>query len=105
MCHDPEIRLEGDGEFLYAARNNNGEGIKVNAQTGEVVLHLPFPEESGLGLEVFKPTAITVAANGDIFLSDGYASNIIFRFDKVGKYLSHFGQKGKGCASSTPPTG
>jgi hypothetical protein len=45
-------------------------------------------------LDKFSPTAITVAPNGDIFLADGYASNVIFRFDKTGKYLSHFGEKG-----------
>lgn len=92
--HDMEIRTEADGEFIYAARNNNAEGIKFNAHTGEVTLKLPFPKESGLSLMKFSPTAITVAANGDIFLSDGYASNHIFKFDKTGKYLKHFGTKG-----------
>lgn len=94
--HDLEIRDEEGGEFIYAARNNNAEGIKFNAKTGEIVLKLPFPEESGLGLNKFNPTAITVADNGDIFLSNGYASNHIFKFDKDGKYLSHFGSKGNG---------
>ncbi|HTN76103.1 MAG TPA: hypothetical protein VL096_12680 [Pirellulaceae bacterium] len=92
--HDLEIREEEGGEFIYGARNNNAEGIKFNAHTGEIVLKLPFPEESGLGLKKFSPTAITVAPNGDIFLSDGYASNHIFKFDKTGKYLKHFGTKG-----------
>ena len=66
--HDMKIRAEADGEFIYAARNNNAEGIKFNAQTGEIVLKLPFPEASGLKLKKFNPTAITVAPNGDIFL-------------------------------------
>ncbi|HQX53863.1 MAG TPA: 6-bladed beta-propeller [Planctomycetaceae bacterium] len=92
--HDMEIRQEGDREFIYGARNNNAEGIKFDAETGDIVLKLPFPEESGLGLKKFNPTAITVAPNGDIFLSDGYASNRVFKFDKTGKYLMHFGQKG-----------
>ena len=92
--HDIEIRKEADGEYLYGARNANAEGIKINAETGAVVLKLPFPEESGLALKKFSPTAITVAPNGDIFLSDGYASNHIFKFDKTGKYLKHFGTKG-----------
>ena len=92
--HDMEIRAEADGEFIYGARNANAEGIKFNAHTGEIVLKLPFPKESGLGLMKFNPTAITVAPNGDIFLSDGYASNHIFKFDKTGKYLKHFGEKG-----------
>ena len=92
--HDMEIRTEGDNEFIYGARNANAEGIKFNAHSGEIVLKLPFPEESGLKLKQFNPTAITVAPNGDIFLSDGYASNHIFKFDKTGKYLKHFGEKG-----------
>lgn len=94
-CHDLEIRAEGDAEFIYAARNNNNEGIKFNAHTGEIVLKLGLPpEESGLKLTKMSPTAITVAPNGDIFLSDGYASNHIIKYDKTGKYIKHFGQKG-----------
>jgi len=94
MLHDIKIREEGGDEFVYGARNNAAEGIKFKAYGGEVVLRLKFPEESGLKLAAFKPTAMTVAPNGDIFLSDGYASNHIFRFDKTGKYLKHFGTKG-----------
>lgn len=92
--HDIEIRTEGDAEFIYGARNVAGEGIKFNAHTGEIVLTLGFPEESGLGLKKLSATAITVAPNGDIFLADGYASNYIFKFDQTGKYLKHFGSKG-----------
>jgi hypothetical protein len=92
--HDIEIRDEADGEYIYGARNANAEGVKFNAVTGAFALKLPFPKESGLDLKQFSPTAITVAPNGDIFLSDGYASNHIFKFDKTGKYLKHFGTKG-----------
>jgi hypothetical protein len=92
--HDIEIRKEADGEYLYGARNANAEGIKIDTESGAVVLRLPFPQESGLALTKFSPTAITVAPNGDIFLSDGYASNHIFKFDRTGKYLKHFGTKG-----------
>ena len=94
--HDVEIRDEADGEFIYGARNANAEGIKFSALTGDIVLRLPFPEASGLKLKRFNPTAITVAPNGDIILSDGYASDHIFKFDKTGKYLMHFGDKGNG---------
>jgi hypothetical protein len=94
--HDMEIRDEAEGEFIYGARNANAEGIKFNAESGDIVLKLGFPEESGLKLQQFNPTAITVAPNGDIILADGYASNYIFKFDKTGKYLMHFGAKGNG---------
>ncbi|MCR9115889.1 MAG: 6-bladed beta-propeller [bacterium] len=92
--HDMEIREEEGREFIYGARNSDAEGIKFDISSGEIVLKLAFPKESGLDLKRFSPTAITVAPNGDIFLSDGYASNHIFKFDKSGKYLSHFGVKG-----------
>ncbi len=94
--HDMEIREEPEGEFIYAARNNNAEGIKFNVRNGKIVLKLLLPPESGLGDIKFNPTAITVSANGDIFLSNGYASNHIFKYDKSGKYLKHFGSKGNG---------
>ncbi|MFM7319678.1 MAG: 6-bladed beta-propeller [Isosphaeraceae bacterium] len=94
--HDIKYRDEPEGEFIYAARNNSAEGLKINAVTGDIVLRLPFPKESGLELKRFSPTAITLAPNGDIFLSDGYASDHIFKFDKTGKYIKHFGEKGNG---------
>ena len=98
QLHDMEIREEDGEEFIYGARNTGAEGVKFRVPDGKVVLRLPFPEESGLNLKnkSFKPTAITVAANGDIFLAKGYATNHIFKFDKTGKYLMHFGKKGNG---------
>jgi len=92
--HDLKVREEEGTEFIYGARNNNAEGIKFNSKTGEIVLKLGFPKESGLNLTKFNPTAITIAPNGDIFLADGYASNHIFKFDKAGTYLMHFGSPG-----------
>ena len=94
--HDLKIYPEGEGEYLYGARNVAGEGIKIHPVTGEVVLKLGIPKESGLGLEKWAPTAITVTPDGDIFLADGYASNHVFRFDNSGKYLKHFGVAGNG---------
>ena len=94
--HDIEIHEEDGVEYIYGARNKHREGLKFRASDGEIVLHLPFPKESGLNPTKFNPTAITVGPDGDIYLSDGYASNHIFRFDKNGKYKTHFGVKGNG---------
>lgn len=98
--HDMEIREEDGVEYIYGARNANAEGIKFTAADGKIVLRLGYPQESGLtpsgGKFPFSPTAITVAPNGDIFLSNGYGTNHIFKYDKTGKYLSHFGEKGNG---------
>lgn len=94
--HDIEIREEDGVEYIYGARNKNREGVKFRASDGKIVMNLPFPKESGLNPVRFNPTAITVAPNGDIYLADGYASNVIFVYDKNGKYKSHFGRKGNG---------
>ncbi len=94
--HDLKIASEGEVEFIYGARNAAGEGIKFHSETGDIVLKLGIPEESGLKLTKWSPTAMAVAPNGDIFLADGYASNHIFKFDKAGKYIKHFGTKGNG---------
>ncbi len=94
--HDLEIRDENGTEYIYGARNNDREGLKIKASDGEIVLKLGFPEDSGLDGRNFKPTAITVAPNGDIVLADGYASDRIFKFDKTGKFVMYFGKKGNG---------
>ena len=92
--HDMKIHDESQGEFIYGARNVAGEGIKFHAETGDIVLRIGIPEESGLKLAKWYPTAMTITSNGDIYLADGYASNHIFKFDKSGKYVMHFGTKG-----------
>jgi hypothetical protein len=96
--HDMEIRTEEGRDFIYGARNVAGEGIKIDAETGAVALKLGIPTEAECGLVIGKwsPTAITVAPSGEIYLSDGYASNRIFRFGPDGKYRAHFGTKGNG---------
>jgi len=73
--HDMKIRDEADGEFIYGARNVNAEGIKFNARTGDIVLTLPFPEESGLKLTKFSPTAMTVAPENGALLKKRISIN------------------------------
>jgi hypothetical protein len=42
-----------------------------------------------------SPTDVAVAANGDIYVVDGYGSQKLFRFDKTFKQLGVIGGKGK----------
>jgi len=100
-----EIREEDGVENIYGARNKGGVGIKFEAISGKIVLTVGLTNESGLALTGLKPTAITVAPNGEIFLSDGYASNIIFKYNKKGEYLSHFGKNGDALRDFHTPHG
>jgi hypothetical protein len=38
-------------------------------------------------------TGVDVAPNGDIYVADGYASDYVHRFNRVGSYLNSFGGK------------
>jgi hypothetical protein len=41
-----------------------------------------------------KPTDMAVAANGDVYVSDGYGNARVVVFDKYGKYLREWGELG-----------
>ncbi|MDP8979627.1 MAG: peptidyl-alpha-hydroxyglycine alpha-amidating lyase family protein [Acidobacteriota bacterium] len=43
-----------------------------------------------------RPTGITFAPNGDLFVSDGYENSRVIKFNKDGDYLTHWGTKGTG---------
>ena len=90
------IYIEEDGKgFLYGAQNAQGPkmGATKLSLDGKVVMRIGKPEESPA--KGFRPTAVAVGPDGDIYLADGYASNLIYQFDKSGKYIRHFGGGGK----------
>ena len=97
--HGFVIRREKEGEFIYSARVNGSEVLKMTLQ-GKTVLSIKadsIPDEfkrKGKNGEGFvKLTGVDVGKNGDVFVTDGYASDHIHRFDKKGKYLNSFGGK------------
>lgn len=111
--HGFVIRKEPAGEFLYATRLAAGlteadqmragldkEAIIKMTLDGKIVLTIPpsaipdqFKNKSDDGRPVMRLTSVAVAPNGDIYATDGYASDYIHRFDKNGKYIKSFGGK------------
>ena len=98
--HGFVIRQQSDGEFIYGARMRGQEALKLTL-SGTVVLTLPasaIPEEfknknAQTGASNVLFTSVDVAPNGDIYVTDGYASDYIHRFSSRGTYLSSFGGK------------
>ncbi len=90
--HAMQLRMEKGKEYIYGARNNAGTLVKLDLE-GHILMEVPFPGECGLAVKKFKPTAVAVKPNGNIFLADGYGSNYILEFDSSGNYLSYFGGK------------
>jgi hypothetical protein len=99
--HGFVIHKEADGEFIYGARLVAGNILKMTLD-GKVLLDIPqsaIPDEfkaKGKGKDakpVVRLTGMDVAPNGDLYVTDGYSSDYVHRFDKTGKYLKSFGGK------------
>src|SRR6185437_11951591 len=60
------------------------------------IFAISFPQEMGLYLSPhdFKPTETAIAANGDIYVTDGYGLQYVIQYDSNGKYIRHWGGKG-----------
>jgi hypothetical protein len=109
--HGFVIRKEPAGEFIYGVRLAGGmteadqtrAGIAQAAIVkmtldGKMVMTIPatsipdeFKSKSREGRAYLRLTGIAVAPNGDIYVSDGYASSYVHRFSKDGKYIASFG--------------
>lgn len=97
--HGFVIHKDADGEFIFGPRVGAGHILKLKLD-GEVVLDIPpdaipdeFKNKDKEGKPTLKLTAMDVAPNGDLYVTDGYSSDYIHRFDKTGKYLTSFGGK------------
>jgi hypothetical protein len=98
--HGFVIRQRPDGEFLFGSTLRGQTVVKMSLD-GQVVLTIPasvIPDRykvrnarSGELAVLF--TGVDVAPNGDIYVTDGYASDYIHRFDRTGRYLASFGGK------------
>ncbi len=111
--HGFVIRKGADGEFIYGPRLS-GQTILKLALDGRKVLEVPasaipdefknkvppntkknakgeVPKNPDEGKPFVRLTGMDIAPNGDWFVTDGYASDYVHRFDKNGKYLKSFG--------------
>lgn len=94
--HGFVIRKTDEGEFIFAAVLGEQRVIKAKLD-GTIVLEIKpdaFPAAQGKtkeGKNALKLTNCDVAANGDIYVVDGYGKSWIFHFDKTGKFKQVFG--------------
>ena len=115
--HGFVIRKDKDGEFIFGPRVEQHSIVKMTLD-GKKVLEIPasaIPDKfknirqpntkknakgeiaklADEGKPYVRMTAMDVAPNGDLYVSDGYASDYVHRFDRNGKYLTSFGGKGE----------
>jgi hypothetical protein len=98
--HGFVIRDVGDGEHIYGVSLRGQKFVKMTLG-GDIVFEIPreaIPEgywtenqfSSELGVLL---SGMDVAPNGDLFVTDGYSSDYVHRFDSEGNYLETFGGK------------
>ena len=97
--HGFVIRKEGDQEFIYGARLGANEVVKLDLN-GKSILSIPnsaipdkFKRKDKNGKFFTRLTGVDVDSQGNIYVTDGYSSDYIHKFDKRGKYLTSFGGK------------
>jgi hypothetical protein len=98
--HGFVIRDAGDGEHIYGVSLRGQKFVKLTL-AGDVVLDIArdaipreywtpnrFSTELGVLL-----SGMDVAPNGELYVTDGYSSDYVHRFDARGRYLGTFGGK------------
>jgi len=98
--HGIEVRQEGSEQFLYVCAYQQVKSFAKLTLAGEVVWQKFAPMESGVyakgedtnpekvwGRDRFLPTNFAFLPDGDFFLSDGYGSYFIHRYDKDGNCI------------------
>jgi len=94
-------RVVEDGtEYLWLVDQNSAEVAKVtlDGQTVQTLPQAPHPVYEGEDAQKYVPTwAAPNPANGDIWVTDGYGSSYIHRFNAAGQYLASInGEEGAG---------
>ena len=94
-AHGLTLSRENGEDFLWISDNARHEVIKTSL-TGQVVMTLPYPKESGhyANANEYVPTEVAVAPDGDIYVADGYGKQFVIQYDARGKLVRTFGGRG-----------
>ncbi len=125
VAHGMWLRKEGNTEFLYFTVNAANarmqpqpllsSSVVKTTLGGEIVYTIQGPPDiaeykvpeggTQATLPSYNPTNIAIAANGDLYVADGYGSYYINRYDSTGKYRSTFGGRGSDPGQLKEPHG
>ncbi len=94
-AHGLTLFNENGTDVLFICDNSRHQVIKTTID-GRELLVLDYPRESGLyaKAEEYIPTETAIAANGDIYVADGYGKDFIHQYDAGGRYVKSFGGRG-----------
>lgn len=93
--HGLTLFNEGGEDVLFITDFDRGKVFKTTVD-GRILFTIDHPKTIGIYEhdDSFRPTETAIAANGDIYVADGYGSQYIIQYDSEGEYIRHFGGKG-----------
>jgi hypothetical protein len=89
--YDPEKHVWVVDDYRHAIFKFTNDGKKLVQTIGEPNVHAADDKH------FYRPTFMAWLPDGSFFVSDGYANTRVVKFDKDGKFLKTWGEKG------TPP--
>ena len=94
-CGAHSIRIDPDHNIWVV--DAPGQVIYKMDPKGKTIMQLGQKGVRGSGHNTFNlPTDIAFAANGDLYVTDGYAGSRVVKFSRDGKYLQEWGSRGTG---------
>jgi DNA-binding beta-propeller fold protein YncE len=106
-AHGMSIVVEGGEEFLWLADNLSGR-VEKTSLDGKQVQSIAKPDIEVYREGRYSPTGVAVyeerfGGNDDIYVTDGYGSSYIHRYDRNGYHIGSFnGEDGDGGRFRTP---
>ena len=94
-AHGLTLVDEGGEDMLYITDTVSNAVYKATLE-GKIVMKMQFPEalEERYDPRKYRPTETAIAANGDIYVVDGYGSQLVLQYDAQGKFIRSFGGPG-----------
>jgi hypothetical protein len=94
-CGAHSVRVDSQGN-IWAIDAPGYVIYKMNPD-GKEIMRLGTKGVSGTGATAFNlPTDVAFAANGDIYVTDGYGGARVVKYTRDGKYLLQWGSRGTG---------
>ena len=106
-AHGITLVTENDRDYLWLTDQSSGEVAKYTLDGAEVQ-RIERPDHPAYAEGSYSPTWVAVndsgeGGNGDIWVADGYGTNLVHRYDASGTYLGSIsGEEGTAGAFATP---
>ncbi len=96
------VRFDSAGNLWLV--DTGTQTVRKFSLDGKVLMTIGTPNEPGADqTHMNQPNDVAVAANGDIYVSDGYGNDRVVVFDKNGKYIFSWGKLGTGPGEFSQP--